>query len=119
MLNKFVTCIVLVALLTGCSLIPHYHQPQAPIAETWPVGDSYPESDAGDTAQIAWQKYIQSVPLHQLINRVLDNNRDLKIAALNIEQGQGGVPDSAFRINADTDRQRQRQPRCAPGRYQP
>ena len=93
MLNKLVTFILLALLLGGCSLIPEYLRPSSPVAETWPVGESYLEHEAGSAAEIALQDYIQSVPLKQLINRVLDNNRDLKIAALNIEQAQ-----AAYRI---------------------
>jgi len=88
MLNKLVTSILLALLLGGCSLIPEYLRPPYPVAETWPVGDSYQEQEDGNTAQIAWQDYVQSATLKQLISRVLDNNRDLKIAALNIEQAQ-------------------------------
>lgn len=93
MLNKFVTFILLLLLLGGCSLIPQYQQPQLPVAENWPAGDSYREGNAEKAAEITWQDYFQSPILRQLISRVLDNNRDLKIAALNIEQAQ-----AAYRI---------------------
>lgn len=93
MLNKFVTSILLALLLGGCSLIPEYLRPQSPVAESWPTGASYLEPEAGSAAEIAWQDYIQSETLKQLIDRVLGNNRDLKIAALNIEQAQ-----AAYRI---------------------
>ena len=93
MLNKRITFIVLAVLLGGCSLIPQYQRPQSPVAENWPVGASYLEHQAGSAAQIAWQDYVQSAPLKQLLNHVLDNNRDLRIAALNIEQAR-----AAYRI---------------------
>jgi len=93
MLNKLVSFILLALLLGGCSLIPQYTQPQMPVAENWPVGDSNQEQEDGNAATIAWQDYVQSASLKQLINRVLDNNRDLKIAALNIELAQ-----AAYRI---------------------
>lgn len=88
MLNRSMTFILLLLMLvlSGCSLIPHYTQPQLPVAENWPVGDAYLPVSSGEAAQIAWQDYVQSVPLKRLIDRVLANNRDLRIAALNIEQ---------------------------------
>jgi len=93
MLNKSLSFILLVLLLAGCSMIPQYQQPQLPIAEAWPTGDSYLENEAGVPSEISWQDYVQSPALTQLIDRVLENNRDLKIAALNIERAQ-----AAYRI---------------------
>lgn len=91
--NRLIPFIFLAALLSGCSLIPQYKQPQMPVAESWPTGDSYGEVQTGNAAEIPWQDYFQSTSLKQLITRVLDNNRDLKIAALNIEQAR-----AAYRI---------------------
>ncbi len=93
MRNKLFITIVLALLLGGCSMIPRYQQPQLPVADSWPSGEAYPEMAAGSVADIAWQDYFQSAPLKQLIDRVLLNNRDLKVAALNIEQAQ-----AAYRI---------------------
>ena len=94
MLNRLISALTVAAfILTGCSMIPQYQQPQLPVAGNWPTGDSYQEHEAGKAAEIAWQDYMQSTTLKQLLNRVLDNNRDLKIAALNIEQAQ-----AAYRI---------------------
>ncbi len=93
MLNKSVSGALLVFLLAGCSMIPQYQQPQMPVADAWPEGDSYRETTAGMAAEVAWLDYVQSPALQQLISRVLENNRDLKIAALNIEQAQ-----AAYRI---------------------
>lgn len=97
MLNKSIilttTLIVLACLLAGCSMIPHYQQPLLPVAETWPTEEPTPATESGMAADIAWQDYFLSQPLQQLIGRVLENNRDLKVAALNIEKAQ-----AAYRI---------------------
>ncbi len=91
--NKSLSLLLLVLLLAGCSMTPQYRQPQAPVAQNWPTGDSYLENEAGFPSEISWQDYVQSATLKELIGRVLENNRDLKVAALNIEQAQ-----AAYRI---------------------
>lgn len=71
-------------LLGGCSLVPHYQRPDAPVADTWPVAS--PE-DASDTVatDIPWQDFVRDEDLHELIDLALENNRDLRMAVQNIE----------------------------------
>ncbi|MGY2290385.1 efflux transporter outer membrane subunit [Pseudomonas sp. SDO528_S397] len=74
--------------LGGCSLIPDYHQPQAPVAAQFPQGPAYGAS-AGTvseaTAKQGWRNLFQDPALQQLIQTALTNNRDLRVAALNVE----------------------------------
>lgn len=93
MLHKILTALLLLVAVTGCSMIPVYQQPNTPVAETWPAGKMYPQTQAGIAADIAWEDYFQSETLRNLIKQVLDNNRDLRIATLNIEKAQ-----AAYRI---------------------
>ena len=78
-------------LLAGCSLVPTYERPAAPIATQWPgqtlstVESSTPAAAAAD---IAWRDFFQDAQLQQLIALALQNNRDLRIAVLNIEQAR-------------------------------
>lgn len=78
------------ALLAGCSLIPDYNRPDLPVSQTWPQGPGYgPEAtaktDAQAPADTSWKKFFVDPTLQGLIQQALDNNRDLKVAALNIE----------------------------------
>lgn len=93
MLNKLFPALVLLLLVTGCSMIPQYQQPKLPVADSWPAGEAYPETEKGMAADIAWQDYFQSSTLKTLISQALENNRDLKVAVLNIEKAQ-----AAYRI---------------------
>lgn len=93
MLYKTLTAFLLLAVITGCSMIPVYQQPTSPIAASWTEKTSARNASSGVGAEIAWRDYIQSASLESLIERVLENNRDLRIAALNIEQAQ-----AAYRI---------------------
>lgn len=71
----------LLAALTGCSLAPNYQQPSAPVAEQWDTT----EAQAPLAAQPDWREFFQDPVLQSLISTALDNNRDLRIAALNVD----------------------------------
>ena len=77
------------ALLAGCSMIPTYERPAAPIATDWPALSAVAAApDAANNgiaaADIAWQGFFSDPRLRQLIDAALRNNRDLRIAVLNI-----------------------------------
>lgn len=93
MLNKLFPVLALMLLVSGCSMIPQYQRPELPVADTWPTGESYPDTDKGVAADIAWQDYFQSSTIKTLISQALENNRDLKVAVLNIQKAQ-----AAYRI---------------------
>lgn len=73
-----------VALLTvsGCSLVPSYERPQAPIPPVYSVPST------AEAPAFSWQQFFQSEGLKALIQDALDNNRDYRVAALNIERAQ-------------------------------
>jgi multidrug efflux system outer membrane protein len=75
------------ALLGGCSMIPAYERPQAPIATLWPTGDATPPG-AQAAADVEWQTFFSDPQLKQLVELALANNRDLRMAVLNIEQAR-------------------------------
>lgn len=79
--------------LSGCStMAPKYSRPAAPVPDTWPgskettVKDAQPPQKA--VADIPWQDFFVDKQLGKLIELALKNNRDLRIAALNIERSQ-------------------------------
>ena len=73
-------------LLSGCmSLAPQYERPAAPVA------GSFAANMAGDgpaASDIAWQDFFKDERLKRLVGIALQNNRDLRIAVLNIEQAR-------------------------------
>lgn len=86
-------CLPLVALLalSGCAtMAPKYSQPAAPVPAVWPSGPSYKaeaaQPGAKPLADIPWQEFFVDAQLRKLIALSLNNNRDLRIAALNIER---------------------------------
>ncbi len=79
--------VALALLFSGCSLIPSYQRPEAPVAATFP---GTPAQVAGQPAasSVSWQSYFADARLQRLIGIALRNNRDLRIAVLNIEQAR-------------------------------
>jgi multidrug efflux system outer membrane protein len=71
----------LLTALSGCSLIPNYQQPAAPVAEQWNTIDV----QQSVTTLPDWREFFQDPVLQGLIETALDNNRDLRIAALNVD----------------------------------
>lgn len=68
-------------LLSGCATLePAYHRPAAPVPSAFPYAPSQP----GDTAGIAWTTFIQDPKLRRAISLALAENRDLRVAVLNI-----------------------------------
>ncbi|MDR2188560.1 MAG: efflux transporter outer membrane subunit [Azonexus sp.] len=86
---------VAAALVAGCSLIPEYEQPAAPVSSAWPQGDAYaapPDVNAvGRSANgvaataIGWREFFVDPRLQRLVDIALQNNRDLRVSVLNIE----------------------------------
>lgn len=77
-------------LSAGCSLTPKYERPETPVPADWPEGsayDAHPSSaEIPQATGIDWQNYFGDDRLIQIIALALDNNRDLRIAALNVQK---------------------------------
>jgi len=90
-MSKLPISLVTVAwILGGCSLIPDYQQPEAPTPAQYPQGPAYNAALMGvDTASGPdWQQLFHDPAMQQLIRDALVNNRDLRVAALNVEAFQ-------------------------------
>ncbi|MFQ6591046.1 MULTISPECIES: efflux transporter outer membrane subunit [Pseudomonas] len=74
------------ALLGGCvNLAPDYHRPDAPVAGQWPTITPHSMANAAD---IGWRQFFIDSRLKQIVELALSNNRDLRVAALNIEKAR-------------------------------
>ena len=82
-------CVLATGLLAGCiSLAPAYQRPPAPVAEHFPDDPAANASAAPAAVDIAWQQFFSDARLKGLIELALQNNRDLRVAVLNIEQAR-------------------------------
>lgn len=83
------TALALAALLAGCSFVPPYQQPAAPVASQWPAATGAdPASATRAAADLPWQDFVQDESLRELVALALQNNRDLRVAVQNIEQAR-------------------------------
>jgi multidrug efflux system outer membrane protein len=79
--------------IAGCSLMPTYERPDAPVPAQWPASanvnaNATATSTGASATPLAWQDYFTDPTLRQLIDAALANNRDLRVAMLNIEQAK-------------------------------
>jgi multidrug efflux system outer membrane protein len=69
--------------LAACTLAPRYERPEAPVPEAFEGVAA--TSDETPAADIAWSEFFPDAELRDLIRRALANNRDLRVATLNVE----------------------------------
>jgi multidrug efflux system outer membrane protein len=84
---------VLAASLAGCSLIPTYQRPALPVSTQWPSGPANPrpnpeQAAAVPASDLGWRDFFTDPVAQELIALALANNRDLRVAALNVAQAQ-------------------------------
>ena len=71
--------------LAGCTVGPDYVRPDVDV----PAEFRYEDRDARQTANIEWWKQFQDPVLNALVDEALANNRNIKIAAANVERAAG------------------------------
>lgn len=97
--------------LAGCTLEPHYRRPALPVSTAWPIPPNtpVPQAPAGAPAaslnqlpssgpnhgaiggtrravDIGWRDFFADPQLQRIIAAALANNRDLRVAVLDIQQ---------------------------------
>jgi multidrug efflux system outer membrane protein len=76
------------ALLAACAnLAPEYRRPAAPVAAAWPSGAAT-QAAGRSAADLAWPDFFVDARLRSVIGAALANNRDLRVAALQIERAR-------------------------------
>ncbi|MEO5793702.1 MAG: AdeC/AdeK/OprM family multidrug efflux complex outer membrane factor [Rhodoferax sp.] len=79
------TSLALAVVLAGCSsLAPHYERPAAPVPAVFPTASATGQA----AADIDWRDFFADAKLRSLIDLALANNRDLRVAVLNIAQAR-------------------------------
>ena len=85
-------------LACACTMEPRYRAPPLPVPDQWPIPattpaaapagpaePAEPEAQTLATRDIGWRDFFVDPRLQQLIAAALANNRDLRVAVLNIE----------------------------------
>lgn len=89
--------LIALALLPGCSMAPKYVQPELPVPASWPAGDAYLAQSEAALPAMGYREVFADPRLVTVIEQALANNRDLRIAAANIEtaRAQSRIQDAA------------------------
>ncbi|MCK9376645.1 MAG: efflux transporter outer membrane subunit [Syntrophobacterales bacterium] len=92
MMRLFSILAITAVLFTGCTMIPKYSRPEAPVPTDWPSGPAYRETSSTQGAPVAadlqWREFFADAQLQRIIETALKNNRDLRVAALNVERAR-------------------------------
>lgn len=75
----------MLALLSGCSLIPAYQRPALPVSPQYPVAGGGTGPAAAD---IGWKQFFADPALQDLIALSLADNRNLRVSVLNVQEAQ-------------------------------
>ena len=95
--NTFGISVALLAVIaiSGCTtMAPKYTRPDAPVSSSWPTGPAYIyiENAADESSPLAsklpWREFITDERLQKIIETALNYNRDLRLAALNVERAR-------------------------------
>jgi len=82
----------LVSVVGGCTMAPTYSRPASPVPQQWPSGPAYEPTGAPANAPLApdlnWREFFCDEQLQQVIGLALTNNRDLRLAALNVQRAR-------------------------------
>src|SRR6202008_1346278 len=78
--------------LAACSTMePAYQRPDAPVSPGFPTGAAYKDGgnpNSPPAAETGSRDFMTGAPLQRLVESALANNRDLRIAALNVREAQ-------------------------------
>lgn len=82
--------ILFILVLAGCTMIPKYQRPTAPISQSWPSVPGYPANQTApakvEAADIGWRDFFLDPRLKEIIGLALTNNPNLYSAVQNIEE---------------------------------
>jgi len=81
--SRLAAALATLALVAGCSFIPDFKRPAAPVPEKFAGID-----DTAATAVPGWREYFSDPALRTLIETALANNRDMKIALSRVEEAR-------------------------------
>lgn len=88
-MRRLILVVGMLACLSGLAQ-SQYKRPAMPVPSGWPENNATDAtaSTAPEAASLDWKEFFTDKQLQSVIELALDNNRDLRIAALNVERMQ-------------------------------
>lgn len=81
--------IAAVGMIAGCTLAPAYHRPALPVPSNYPSsGNAQLDQSVVASPDVGWREFFSDTRLQSLISMALANNRDLRVALLNVEKSR-------------------------------
>ncbi|HEX5806654.1 MAG TPA: efflux transporter outer membrane subunit [Macromonas sp.] len=80
--------LAVLGVLSACSQLPTYTRPEVALPASWATENPSPVANGSQAADLSWQGFVQDAQLRRLVQAALDNNRDLRVAVLQIEQAR-------------------------------
>ena len=78
-----------VVLAGGCTLAPKYARPDLAVPDQFPAASAGAETNAAPAAaELAWPEFFADDHLRQIVALAAANNRDLRLAVLNVERAR-------------------------------
>jgi multidrug efflux system outer membrane protein len=94
-MRKFLLVCVSSAALAACSMIPDYQRPALPVTGHYPSGPAFTGRGSAASgpvgapaASFGWRDFFLDPVLQDLIALSLENNRDLRVALLNVSAAE-------------------------------
>ena len=85
--SALITVAAAITVLSACTMEPRYERPAAPVPSTW-AGRAAGAQDKASVADVGWRQFFPDLVLQRLVAIALANNRDLRVAVLNVEAAQ-------------------------------
>lgn len=102
--------------VSACTMAPKYERPTLPVAQAWSTPAAEPTGSV-TAADLDWRQVLVDPRLQGVVDLALQQNRDLRVAVLNIEKAraQYGIQRSALfpGINGTLSQQRNHTPASA------
>ena len=74
---------------TGCATLePRLPEAQPQIPQSWPVPENGITPTAGAVGEVGWRDVLVDPRLERVVAQALENNRDLRVAMLNVERAR-------------------------------
>jgi multidrug efflux system outer membrane protein len=84
--RPILAALLAVTALAGCKTMePKYQRPEPPVPMSWPQGAAYLKQSEAALPAVSYRDIFQDPRLQALVESALVNNRDLRVAAANIE----------------------------------
>ena len=87
-MKRSLATLMLVTLLSGCSLAPEYHRPEQDLPASWGTDETRPEP--GELSR-EWWKRFDDAALNALVARALEHNRELEESLARVDGARAAL----------------------------